>query len=739
MVREKTMPSLASVMSELKKKGSEKTREIYERHGMAKASIFGVSNPDLKVITKTVIILIFLLLFLPATIVYGQSAAKSSLVERVGDTGFVRVDVESFSSLDARQQQLAYWLAQASIAVDPIAYEQYSRFGLRQKRLLEEIVAHSNGIDSSAQKKIVEFTKLFWANRGNHNENTSQKFLPSFTLKELQETALAAQNNGAFASRYADLPPLTTSAELNQELADLRASLFDPDFEPMLTAKSPRAGQDIIQASSNTFYQGVTLADLKDFHEAYPLNSRVVKGKDGKVREEVCRAGTPDGKIPRGLYAAFLERANQYLAKAQQFAEPGQAKVIGALIRFYQTGNPADWIQFGTDWVQNDATVDFANGFIEVYRDARGAKGSSQSFVSITDKPITDTMIRLGENAEYFEQRAPWDSKYKKQAFKPPVVKAIETLIETGDFSVTTIGDNLPNENGIHEKYGTKNFLFTSSTRALNNASGHFSFEEFAATPEIAARNRQYGDAAEDLMTALHEVIGHGSGKLSERSKGGAEPYLKEYFSTLEEARADLMALWNAWDPKLKELGLVANQDEVAKAMYDSAAQVAITQLRRIRRGDTIEEDHDRDRQLIVNFIRDNVPGAIEQLNRDGKIYIRVQDYQKMHQGVGMLLAELMRIKAEGDYAAIKTLIDKYGVHFDPALRDQVVSRYAKLGLPTYFAGINSVLSAQFGPDGKIQAVHMRYPRSVEEQYLAYAAMYDPSLVAQSDSEKTPK
>ena len=680
-----------------------------------------------------------MLLVFSATTVCGQSAEKSSLVERVGDTGFVRVDAGSFSSLDSRQQQLAYWLMQASIAVDPISYEQFSRFGLRQKRLLEEIVAHSNGIDSSVHHKILEFTKLFWANRGNHNENTSQKFLPSFTAKELEVAALAAQKNGAFASRYADLPSLTTPAELNHELADLRASFFDADFEPMLTAKSPRGGQDIIQASSNTFYEGVTLADLKDFHESYPLNSRVVKGKDGKIQEEVYRAGTPDGKVSPGLYATFLKRANECLAKAEPFAEPGQAKVIDDLIRFYQTGNPADWVQFGTDWVQDNATVDFANGFIEVYRDARGAKGSSQSFVSITDKPITDTMIRLGQNAEYFEQRAPWDAKYKKQAFKPPVVKAIETLVETGDFSVTTIGDNLPNENEIHEKYGTKNFLFTSSTRALNNASGHSSFAEFAATPEIAARNRQYGDEAEDLMTAMHEVIGHGSGKLSERLKGGAEPYLKEYFSTLEEARADLMGLWNAWDPKLKELGLVKNQDEVAKAMYDSAAQVALTQLRRILSGDTIEEDHDRDRQLIVNFIRDRVPGAIEQVERGGKTYIFVKDYQKMREGVGMLLAELMRIKAEGDYAAIKALIDKYGVHFDPALRDQIVSRYRKLGLPTYWAGINSILAAQFGNDGKIQTVRLSYPRSVEEQYLAYGAMYDPSLTANADSSKSAK
>jgi dipeptidyl-peptidase-3 len=688
---------------------------------------------------KKLIVLVLVFLFLPATMACGQSTGKKSLLERVGDTGFVRVDVESFQSLDARQQQLAYWLAQASIALDPIAYAQFSRFGLRQKRLLEEIVAHSNGADPSLDEKIAEFTKLFWANRGNHNQLTSQKFLPRFAFEELQEAALAAQKNGAFVSRYADLPPLATPAQLNRELADLRASLFDPDFEPMLTAKSPRPGQDIIQASSNTFYEGLTLADLKDFHDAYPLNSRVVKGKDGKLHEEVYRAGTPDGKIPPGLYATFLRRVDEYLAKAQQFAEPGQAQVLGELIRYYQTGNPADWLQFGADWVQNNATVDFASGFIEVYRDARGAKGSAQSFVSITDKAITDTMIRLGDNANYFEQKAPWAAQYKRQSFKPPVVKAIETLVETGDFDVTTIGDNLPNENEIHEKYGTKNFLFTSSTRALNNATGHVAFGEFAATPEIAARNRRFGDDAEDLMTALHEVIGHGSGKLSERVKSGAEPYLKEYFSTLEEARADLMALWNAWDPKLEELGLVSNQDEVAKAMYDSAALVALTQLRRIPHGDAIEEDHERDRQLIVNFIRDRVPGAIAQFNRDGKTYIQVQDYQKMQQGVGMLLAELMRIKAEGDYAAIKALVDKYAVHFDPALRDQVVTRYQKLNLPTYWAGINSLLSAQFGPGGKIQSVHLSYPRSAVQQYLVYASMYDRSLLAGPKSVKSAK
>lgn len=345
-------------------------------------------------------------------------------------------------------------------------------------------------------------------------------------------------------------------------------------------------------------------------------------------------------------------------------------------------------------------------------------------------------MIRLGQNANYFEEKAPWDAKYRKQTFKPPVVKAVETLIEAGDFTVSVIGDNLPNENEIHEKYGTKNFLFTSSTRALNNATGDVMAKEFSASQEIAERSVKYGIEAGDLMTALHEVIGHGSGRLSERLKGGAEPYLKGYFSALEEGRADLSALWNAWDPKLKELGLVSNQEEVAKAMYDSAAMVALTQLRRIPKGDTIEEDHQRDRQLIVNYIRARVPGAIEQYDRDGKTYIRVQDYAKMRQGVGMLLAELMRIKGEGDYDAIKALVDEYAVHFDPRLRDQVVARYKKLNVPTYWAGINSKLTARTTEEGHVQDVEISYPADAVEQYLAYSSMFDKSLLPAHKPEK---
>ncbi|MFY9646178.1 MAG: hypothetical protein WAK29_13420 [Terriglobales bacterium] len=690
-------------------------------------------------------ILLFLLLLTISSVptaAWSQAENATTLVEQVGETAFIQLRAPSFEALSPRQQALAYWLTQASIAIDPIFYDQLSAYGLQQKRLLEEIVAHPKGVDPSVLAKIAEYTKLFWANRGNHNDTTSRKFLPSFTPAQLENASLTAQRSGAFRTAYADLPALPEPADLKRELQSLQASLFDPEFEPLVTAKSPVGGQDTIQASSNTFYSDLsharlTLSDLKDFQEKYPLNSRVVKTPDGKLTELVDRAGTPDGKIPPGLYATFLKKANEFFEKARAYAEPAQAEAIDHLIRYYQTGEYTEWVAFGTAWVQNDATVDFDNGFIEVYRDARGAKGSSQSFVTVTDQPLTKAMKKLAENASYFETKAPWDAKYKLTSFKLPVVKAVETLIETGDFGATTIGDNLPNENEIHEKFGSKNFLFTGSSRALDEATGKTSIAEFAASPAQVERNQKYGIEAEDLLTALHEVIGHGSGKLTERVAGGAQPFLKEYFSTLEEARADLMALWNVWDPKLKELGLISNQEEVAEAMYDGAALVELMQLRRIPQGDTIEEDHERDRQLIAHYIADKVPGSIEHFSRDGKTYVRVADYQKMRQGVGMLLAELMRIKAEGDYDSIKALVDKYGVHFDPALRDQVLARYKKLNLPTYFAGMNAHLTAHFDKKGDVEKVEIHYLDNPATQYLDYGAMYAQGLESSRSAEVT--
>jgi dipeptidyl-peptidase-3 len=395
--------------------------------------------------------------------------------------------------------------------------------------------------------------------------------------------------------------------------------------------------------------------------------------------------------------------------------------VIDDLIRYYQTGEYADWVKFGIDWVQNDSPVDFANGFIEIYRDARGAKGTSQSFVCITDQKLSAAIHKIADNAQYFEERAPWDAMYKKEGVKPPTAKAVETTILAGDFHVTTTGDNLPNEDEIRAKYGSKSFLFSSGARSFGIVTGTAMIDEFVLTPEEIALDAKYGNEADELLTAMHEVIGHGSGKLNPKLKEVASFYLKEYFSTLEEARADLMALWNVFDPKLKELGIVSS-DDIGRVMYNNAARNVITQLRRIPSGDTIEEDHQRNRQLIVNYIMDKT-GAIAYEHKNGKTYVVVKDYQKMRAGVGQLLAEIMRIKGEGDYDAIKALIDRYGVHFDPKLRDEVVARYQKLNLPTYWAGINSELKATFDAKGNVTKVEISYPRDVVKQQLGYSAI----------------
>lgn len=629
--------------------------------------------------------------------------AESPLVERVDKTAFIQIEADSFRALSPRQQALAYWLTQASIAIDPISYDQFSRFGLKQKEMLEAVVKAKDKVDPETYTQVLSFTKLFWANKGNHHEQTGHKFLPQFTADSLK-TALRAADRKDLAASVDRLAP----------------SLFDPNFEPILTAKSPEGGKDIIEASSNNFYFGVKLADLQNFAEKYRLNSRVVK-ENGALHEEVYRAGTPDGRIKPGLYAEYLHRTIGYLNQAHEYAEPDQAKVIEALIRFYETGEYADWVAFGMDWVQNNPTVDFASGFIETYRDARAAKGTAQTFVCVTDEKLSASMRAVAANASYFEARAPWEDQYKQQNARPPVAKAVETVVETGDFHVSTIGDNLPNEDEVHQKFGTKNFLFSSATRAFAAATGGRVLREFGSSPEEIARDEKYGPGAEELLTAMHEVIGHGSGKLSPKLTQAPGAYLKEYYSTLEEARADLVALWNVFDPKLKELGLVKS-DDTGRAMYDAAARVMLTQLARNPKGDSLEEDHQRDRQLIAKYIMDKT-GAIALEVHNGKTYTVVKDYEKMHKGVGMLLAELMRIKAEGDYAAIKALIDQYGVHFDPKLRDEILRRYATLDLPTYWTGINADLAAKFDGNGRVTSVEISYPRDYVQQQLRYSAL----------------
>ena len=652
--------------------------------------------------------LAFMLILLTGGALMAQEGVtRSPLVDRVGDTGFLQLEAESFKDLSPQQKALAFWLSMAAIAVNPIVYDQNSSYGLELKHLLEQILTHSHGIDPGVLKKITDYTKLFWANHGNHNSFTSQKFLPEFTPEELQSAALQALKNRA---------ALGMQAKLLKELADLRPAIFDPNYQPSLTVKNPKNGEDPLTASGNNLHEGVTMADLKDFHDKYPLNSRLVK-KNGKLVEQVYRVGVP-GK-PAGLYATDLNRAIRYLTMALPYANPATKTVLKDLIRYYQTGDPADWRQFNIDWVHDDTPVDFTNGFIEVYKDSRGLKGAMQAYVTVVDEKMNKLMQEFAASAKYFEQRAPWDDKYKLDAPHPPIVNTVEALIETADFDITTIGENLPNEAEIHDKHGSKSFIFSGSTRAFAAARGTKVSNEFAYAEEERARAEKYQVLANDLLVAMHEVLGHGSGKMNPKLTEEPAVYLKEYYSTLEEARADLVALWNFFDPKLMEMGAIPNPD-VAKAAYDSEARSALVELHEFPTGDTIEEDHRRGTQLIVNFIRDKT-GAIQPVERDSKVYLVVKDYDQMRKGVGMLLAELMRIKAEGDYEAAKALITQYGIHFDTGWRDQVVARYKGLDLPTFWCGINPDLVP--GESGKPTDIKIVYPRDIVKQQLRYVAI----------------
>lgn len=634
-----------------------------------------------------------------------QAQTPSPMVARIGDRGFLQVEAPSFSQLPLQQKLLAWHLTRAAIQLDPIFYDQMSSYGLAAKRLLGALAERPERLPEASRRSILDYATLFLANDGNHNETTGEKFLPNVSFETFSQAAEQARSQGA---------RLGTAEQLARTLEELRAPLFDAKFQPKLTEKNPPPGEDILTASSNNYYQGVSLADLKGFAEAHALNSRLVK-KDGKLFEEVYRAGTPDGKVPPGLYARELRAVNRELEEAAGLADAEQSKVLRALVHYYQTGDPKDWHDFNVLWLQNDATVDFASGFIEVYRDARGAKGSAQMVVALVDQKLQPLMRDLAKNAVYFERKAPWDDRYKKLDVKPPVGKAIETIVESGDFGVGTTGDNLPNEQDIRERYGTKSLLLTSSINAFNETRGAKVAVEFLPNADEGELFARYGNWAINLQTALHEIIGHGSGKVAVAED--PHVYLRELYSTLEETRADLVAYWNIYDPKLAELG-VPDVREVGRELYRQAARAGLTSLRNYPTGDTAAEDHDRARLLMANYVIE--AGGFERLQQNGRWYIAVKDYDKAHAAVGRLLAEIMRIKAQGDYEAGKALVDKYGVHFDPAVRDQIIARYKGLNLPIYTTGIYADLALVKDPSGKVTDVTISYPRDFLAQQLAW-------------------
>jgi len=494
----------------------------------------------------------------------------------------------------------------------------------------------------------------------------------------------------------------------------LSPMLFDPAVDAVVTNKTPGQGRDILEASASNMYVGVRMSDVGTFDERYGLNSRLVK-RDGRLVEEVYRVG--------GRYDREIRAIVGHLENAVRYAPPGLAASLRALINFYRTGEDADRVAYDIAWVSDqESRVDTINGFVEVYMDPRGVKGSWEALVYIVNEEKTRKIRTLAEHARWFEDHMPFDPRYRKSNVLGITAKAIEVVVETGDSGpLTPVGINLPNDQAIREQYGSKSVSLFNVNEAYEESTPEGMRTEFSWTPEEAARAKKWGACSQELATEIHEVIGHGSGRMAD-GVGSPHLMLKEQYSAVEESRADLIALYFLPDPKLVELGIVSAADhaEVVQTAYEYYARNALVQLRRIRQGTTIEEDHMRNRQLIVAWLIAHTK-AIDVRPRDGKTYYVMVDAAAFREGIGRLLAEVQRIKSEGDYQAARTMFDRYGIHFDPALRDEVVARVDALRLPSYSAIVMPRLTPKYR-DGDIVDVEVSYPCDLETQMLEYSA-----------------
>ncbi|ADO70155.1 dipeptidyl-peptidase 3 family protein [Stigmatella aurantiaca] len=598
-------------------------------------------------------------------------AASDFLKSRSKTTAVAQLFAPGVANLTADEKRVLWNLTLAAHAGQDIAYDQLGWRLVAVKRLLENVYLfgkEGQGGPGLFDKRLTAYLERFYGHMGNHDHVTGQKFVPEFTAGELDAAAVRAFRAGASFG-------VKDEVALRGWLAGLRPTIFDASFEPSLTSKSPPPGQDMVTASANTAYgPGVTRADLEEFKEKYPLNSRVVK-ENGKLVELVFRSGAQ--KIPPGLYAVELGRVVDHLEEAMKSAPKDQKAVLGKLARYFQTGNPKDWEAFNIAWVKANPRVDATLGFVETYVDPLGQKGLWEGLVNYRDPQENRVMELIGKRAQYFEERMPWPQAYKRKRVSLPVAKAIH-LVAT--YPQPPAGINLPNEQHIREKYGSKSVLVANVMEVASALRRLPLAVEFSRTEEDRAQARKHSATARKWLVAFHEVLGHASGQVDK--KLGKQPpsrFLKEYDNTLEEARADLVALWHAFDPALAELS--PEHEQIAQQMYRDFLVEGLTNLQRVEKGDEFEEDHQRGHHMTVNFLIEK--GVVRQTVEGGRTYWGVVDFAKMREAVGELLSKLMVIKATGDYAGIRALVTQKGIKFDPKLRDEVVARVKAADVPS--------------------------------------------------------
>lgn len=640
-------------------------------------------------------------------------------VEKFADLKILRYAVPGFEALDLNKKLYIYYLSEAALCGRDILWDQNNRYNLSIRAVLETILKTFKGKrDTESFKSFEVYLKRVWFSNGIHHHYSTEKLPPGFSENYFEELV---EN-----SRWGDLN-LPSKIKFKDFIAEIKEVIFNPENQAKRVSLEP--DKDLIEASSNNYYHGVTQDEAETFYGqlkasagsepvSFGLNSTLVKEKDQLV-EKVWKV---DGK-----YGKAIERIVFWLSKAAQYVENDlQKKHIASLIEYYKTGDLSLFDQYSIEWVKEvEGDIDFVNGFIEVYGDPLGIKASWESIVNYKDKEATKRAIILSENAQWFEDHSPVSEEFKKSAVKGVSAKVINVAILAGDcYPATPIGINLPNAEWIREKHGSKSVTIENITHAyflesMNNGM----LEEFAGSEDEIQRVRQYGYLAGNLHTDLHECLGHGSGKIRE---GVSTENLKNYYSTIEETRADLFALYYMMDEKMISLGLMPSAD-AAKAEYDTYLRNGLlTQLTRIEPGKDIEESHMRNRQLIARWVYEagKADNVVEFFSKENKTYVRVNNYQALRELFGQLLKEIQRVKSEGDFEAAKLLVENYGVKVDRALHEEILARFKKLNLAPYSGFLNPVYELKTWPCKTVADVLIRYDEDYTSQMLRYSKDY---------------
>lgn len=640
-------------------------------------------------------------------------------VEQFADLQILRYRVPGFEDLSLKQKELVYYLTEAALQGRDILFDQNGKYNLTIRRMLEAVYTGYKGDKNTPDFKAMEvYLKRVWFSNGIHHHYGSEKFVPGFTPEFFRQ---------AVQSVDAATLPLAEGQTVEQLCEEVFPVIFDPTVMPKRVNQA--AGEDLVLTSACNYYDGVTQQEAEDFYNAlknpqdetpvsYGLNSRLVK-EDGKIQEKVWKVG--------GLYGQALEKIVYWLKKAEGVAEtPEQKAVIAKLMEFYETGDLKTFDEYAILWVKDlNSRIDFVNGFTESYGDPLGMKASWESLVNFKDLEATQRTELISDNAQWFEDHSPVDGQFKKEKVKGVSAKVITAAILAGDlYPATAIGINLPNANWIRSHHGSKSVTIGNITDAYNKAAHGNGFnEEFVYSDAELQLIDKYADVTDELHTDLHECLGHGSGKLLP----GVDPdALKAYGSTIEEARADLFGLYYVADPKLVELGLTPSADAYKAQYYTYLMNGLMTQLVRIEPGNNVEEAHMRNRQLIARWVYEKgaAEKVVELVKKDGKTYVVINDYEKVRDLFGRLLAEIQRIKSTGDYAGAHDLVEAYAVKVDPALHAEVLERYKKLNLAPYKGFVNPKYEAVTDADGTITDVTVTYDEGYAEQMLRYSKDY---------------